>query len=126
MNMIMWHGPGGGGRGGRGRRVGSAAAARVGLTDGTNGTAAASMPPPSESEGPQYSPRLLWANTRTTWHGFRRVLALVWESNALLTGSLALLNLAQGALPAARVWISKLLIDEVVNPVKDGTGATAL
>ncbi len=122
--MVMWHGPGG--RGGRGRRLGSAAAARVGLTDGTNGTATPALAPPPAGEGPQYSPRMLWANARTTWRGFVRVLGLVWEANAPLTASLAILNLAQGALPAARVWISKLLIDEVVAAVTNGTGTAAL
>ena len=38
----------------------------------------------------------------------------------------AVLNLAQGALPAARVWISKLLIDAVVAAVTTGTGTAAL
>lgn len=69
---------------------------------------------------------MLWANARTTWRGFVRVLGLVWEANAPLTASLAILNLAQGALPAARVWISKLLIDEVVAAVTNGTGTAAL
>src|SRR5215831_6193830 len=125
MNMIMWHGPGGGG--GRGRRVGSAAAARVGLTDSVNGAGPQALPPPDlKSEGPQLSPRMLWSNAKTTWRGFRRVLALVWEANALLTASLAVLNLAQGALPAARVWVSKVLIDEVVAAVSNGAGTAAL
>jgi ATP-binding cassette subfamily B protein len=124
--MIMWHGPGPGGGGGRGRRVGSAAAARVGLTD-TNGTAAQALPPPEPvPEGPHFSPRVVWTNARTTWRGFRRVLALVWDANAALTGSLALLNLVQGFLPAWRVWISKLLIDEVVAAVSNGSGLAAL
>jgi len=42
----------------------------------------------------------LWANAGTTWHGFRRVLALVWEANPGLTLALALLvpfeQLAEG------------------------------
>src|SRR5258708_27071230 len=121
--MISYHGPGGGGRGG-GRRN-SAAGARVGLVDKTNGTAlpAPELPPPS---GPGFTPRALWSNAGTTWHGFRRVLALVWDANAPLTLSLAILNLAQGGLPAARVWVSKLLIDAVVNAVSTGFGTAAL
>ncbi len=124
--MIIWHGPGPGGGGRRGRRVGSAAAARVGLSD-TNGTAAQALPPPeSVPEGPQFSPRVVWANAKTTWRGFRRVLGLVWDANAPLTASLALLNLVQGFIPAMRVWISKLLIDEVVAAVSNGSGMAAL
>jgi ATP-binding cassette subfamily B protein len=124
MNMISYHGPGGGGRGGGGRRN-SAAGARVGLVDKTNGTALPTpeLPPPG---GPGFTPRALWANAGTTWHGFRRVLALVWDANAALTLSLAILNLAQGGLPAARVWVSKLLIDAVVSAVSTGSGTAAL
>ena len=124
---MIWQG----GPPGRGRRLGSAAAARVGLTDapttnGANGTAAHGVPGPQLDGGPGLTPRVLWANTRTTWHGFRRVLGLVWDANAPLTVSLALLNLVQGFLPAMRVWVSKLLIDEVVAAVSSGTGLQAM
>src|SRR4029453_15320576 len=122
----MWHGPGPGGGGRRGRRIGAAAAARVGLTD-PNGTAARALPPAEPlPEGPQFSLRVIWANARTTWRGFRRVLALVGGGNAALHPRLALLNLVQGFLPAWRVWISKLLIDEVVAAVSNGSGLAAL
>src|SRR6266508_3208533 len=120
--MMVFGGPGGGGR--RGRRN-SAAGARVGLVDRANGTNGQYAPPPTDG-GPNYSPRALWANAKTTWHGFRRVLLLVWDANAWLTFWLALLNIAQGGLPAARVWISKLLIDEVVAAVSNGSGTQAL
>src|SRR5438270_119156 len=111
--MMDFHGSGGG-RGGRGRRN-SAAGARVGLTDRANGANGTHLgAPPGAADGPSYSPGALWQNASTTWHGFKRVLLLVWEANAGLTLSLAVLNLAQGGLPAARVWISKLLIDAVV------------
>ncbi|HEY3063857.1 MAG TPA: hypothetical protein VGL99_33215, partial [Chloroflexota bacterium] len=128
----MWHGPGGGPGGrGRGRRLGSAAAARVGLTDtpganGTNGATPHPLPGPDFEDTPRMTPRMVWANAKTTWHGFRRVLGLVWDANAPLTLSLAVLNLVQGGLPAARVWISKLLIDEVVAAVGTGSGTQAL
>jgi len=72
------------------------------------------------------TPAALWANARTTWSGFRRVLALVWDANPGLTLALAVLNLLQGGLPAARVWISKLLVDAVVNAVTTGSGTAAL
>jgi ATP-binding cassette subfamily B protein len=122
---MMYHGPGGpgGGRGGRSRRNG-AAVARVGLTDRANGGPKAAPTPPAS--GPALRPRALWANAGATWHGFRRVLALVWAANPGLTLALAILNLAQGALPAARVWIAKLLIDAVVAAVSTGTGVAAL
>src|SRR5438128_774921 len=122
--MMIFHGPGGHG-GGRGRRLGTAAAARVGLTDHANGTAAPASPPPAPS-GPAMTPAALWASAGTTWHGFRRVLGLVWDANPWLTLSLALFNLLQGGLPAARVWISKLLVDAVVAAVTTGSGTAAL
>ena len=59
-------------------------------------------------------------------YSFRRVLALVWDANPGLTLALAILNLLQGGLPAATVWISKLLIDAVVGAVTTGIGTAAL
>ena len=120
MNDVVWHGRGGG----RGRRLGSAAAARVGLTDATNGTA--TPPPELPPNAPGFTFGALWTNAGTTWRGFRRVLALVWEANPGLTLALAVLNLAQGGLPAARVWVSKLLVDAVVAAVTTGSGTSAL
>jgi ATP-binding cassette subfamily B protein len=85
------------------------------------------LPPPVPATGgPQMTPRVVWGNAKTTWRGFRRVLGLVWEADAFLTASLAALNLAQGLLPALRVWVSKLLIDEVVAAVSSGAGVSAL
>src|SRR5947209_7130532 len=124
---MMMYGPhgGGGGRGGRGRRLNSAAAARVGLTDRTNGAQTPLVEPAAPSGGPSFNPRALWDNAGATWHGFRRVLALVWDANRGLTLGLAILNLLQGGLPAARVWVSKLLIDAVVAAVSSGSGTDA-
>jgi ATP-binding cassette subfamily B protein len=125
---MMTYGPRGGGRNGRGRRLNSAAAARVGLTDKTNGTATPGLPEPAPpaTDGQGFSPGAMWANAGSTWYGFRRVLALVWDANPALTASLAILNLLQGGLPAAQVWISKLLIDAVVGAVSSGSGTSAL
>src|SRR5919202_5936388 len=122
--MIQFHPWDGGGWGrGRRRRNGTATATRVGLTDGlsTNG-----HDPSSEPSGAGWSPRALWQNARVTWQGFRRVLGLVWEANPGLTLALALFNLAQGGLPALRVWVSKLLIDAVVAAWSSGAGLSAL
>jgi ATP-binding cassette, subfamily B, bacterial len=123
--MMIWHDLAGGGRG-RGRRLGSAAAARVGLTD-RNGTASSGPAPmPVDGAGPQFSPRAMWANAGQTWQGFRRVLGLVWEANPGLTTALAVLNVLQGGLPAARAWIAKVLVDVVVAAVSTSTGTAAL
>jgi ATP-binding cassette subfamily B protein len=121
--MMMWHE--GGGRGGRGRRVGSAAAARVGLVDRTNGHGSEpSGTPPVETT--PFKVSMLWGNAVSTWRGFRRVLGLVWEARPGLTLALAALNLLQGGLPALRVWISALLIDAVVAAVTSGVGMGAI
>src|SRR5689334_9808005 len=119
--MMMYHGRNG--RGPGARRARHEAAARVGLTD-ANGTAYTAALP--LSGGPGLSPKAIIANARTTWSGFRRVLRLVWDANPGLTLSLAVLNLVQGAVPAARVWLSKLLVDAVVGAVTSGNGTAAL
>src|SRR5579871_180293 len=124
---MMYGGPGGPRQARRARRE---AAARVGLTDASsaNGTTlpATGMPPASLGGGPRYSFRTLWRSAGTTWTGFRRVLALVWDANPGLTLALAVLNLLQGAVPALRVWLSKLLVDAVVSAVTTGAGTQAL
>lgn len=120
--MMYWH------QGGRGRRFrgdSESAPTRVGLTDRRNGHTPVGGPPPTDN-GPRLSPHALWDNSRTTWRGFVRVLGLVWEANWALTVSLAALNLALGAMPAARVWVAKLLVDAVVEAVTSGSGAAAL
>jgi ATP-binding cassette, subfamily B, bacterial len=124
--MMMYHGPNGHGRGPGARRARREAAARVGLTDSTNGTSHSAGLPEVQASGPSMSPGTLWTNARTTWHGFRRVLALVWDANPALTLSLALLNLLQGGVPAAQVWLSKLLVDAVVGAVTTGAGTAVL
>jgi ATP-binding cassette subfamily B protein len=122
--MIQFHPWDGGGWGGRRRRRnGTAKAARVGLTDALNSNG---HEPAADTSGGGWNPRALWSNARVTWQGFRRVLGLVWEANPGLTLALAFLNLAQGGLPALRVWISKLLIDAVVAAWTNGSGLAAL
>jgi ATP-binding cassette subfamily B protein len=121
--VIVWHDGPGGGR--RGRRL-TAAGARVGLVDRANGhTQRPPGGPPGEG-GPPFTLSMLWRNAGATWHGFRRVLRLVWEAKPGLTVALAALNLVQGATPAARVWISALLIDAVVAAVTSGVGTDAV
>jgi ATP-binding cassette, subfamily B, bacterial len=106
--------------------VGSAAAARVGLVDRTNGNGAEPASGPPIEGAPPFSLGMLWRNAGTTWQGFRRVLGLVWEARPALTLALALLNLVQGVIPATRVWISALLVDTVVAAVSNGVGVAAV
>lgn len=118
---MMWMGGGPHGAG-RGRPSRSMPVAHVGLTD-RDGTA---PPPRPAPEAPPLSTRMLWSNGRQTWQGFRRVLGLVWDASPGLTLALAVLNLLQGGLPAAGVWVSKVLVDVVVAAVSSGTGTAAL
>src|SRR5690348_5228514 len=94
------------GRNGRAER--ERARSRVGLT-GEIAPEVTLGPPPEPGGG--WNPRQLWQNTRATWSGFRRVLALVWEAQPGLTIAMAALSVLQGGLPALRVWLAKLLID---------------
>ena len=107
----------------RGAGACRAAAARVGLSGPAGPVAPPEGPEPGDTP---WSPRAMWRNASMTWAGTRRVLALVWEANRGLTVGLAALNLVQGALPAARAWLAKLLIDEVVAAVTTGAGVGAL
>lgn len=124
--MSVFHAPGPGGPGRR-RRDGrtdesKARAARVGLTGATGGDALLGAP----TDEPGWRPGDLPRHARTTWTGFRRVLGLVWEANPTLTLALAALNVIMGAAPAARIWLAKLLIDEVVAGVTSGAGLAVL
>ncbi len=121
--MMIYHGPNGPRAGRRARRE---AAARVGLTDHANGTTLPATAPSAEAGGPSLTPRAVWANAKTTWRGFRRVLALVWEANRGLTLALAILNLLQGGIPAAQAILTKLLVDAVVGAVTTGSGTAVL
>jgi ATP-binding cassette, subfamily B, bacterial len=121
--MIWMDGPGGVRRGGRRN---SKAGARVGLTDALSTRPVEVNGSTGDAPKPDWSPKNIAASARTTWIGFRRILALVWEANPGFTVALAALNLIQGAIPAARVYLAKLLIDSVVAAVAAGAGLGAL
>ncbi|HET7038126.1 MAG TPA: ABC transporter ATP-binding protein [Thermomicrobiaceae bacterium] len=64
----------------------------------------------------------LWRILRTAPSGLSRTLRLVWETSHRLTAAMAAVTVAQAMLPAAQVWLSKLIIDAVVDGIR--TGAT--
>src|SRR5215213_9297311 len=57
---------------------------------------------------------------RETWRSIVRVMALVWATSPKLTLALAGATLLQSITPAAQVWLTGRLIDEVVAGVQSG------
>ncbi|MEL7310754.1 MAG: ABC transporter ATP-binding protein [Pseudomonadota bacterium] len=57
----------------------------------------------------------------------RKALTLVWTTSRPLTLAFGLLTLVAGLLPAAMAWVGQLIVDAVVDAIRNGTGpATAL
>ena len=54
----------------------------------------------------------------------RRALELVWSTNRTLTVALALLTLLAGVLPASVAYVGALIVDAVVNAMRNGGAAT--
>jgi len=57
-------------------------------------------------------------NVRGTAAGVPRVLALVWRASKKLTLLMAVMTIAQAAVPVSQVYLSKLLIDAVVHAIR--------
>lgn len=70
-----------------------------------------------ESEGPRQ--RIVRA-VQGTARSMLQVLRLVGSTHAPLTVTLAILTLARSVVPAAEVWLTKLVIDTVVKAVQSG------
>ena len=60
---------------------------------------------------------------RGTAAGVPRVLALVWKADRKQTLLLAVMTIAQAAVPASQVYLSKLLIDAVVKAIRHSGGS---
>src|SRR3954469_23074614 len=56
-------------------------------------------------------------NARATMQGVPRALSLVWDTHKGFTITMALLTVLQGIIPTLSAWISKLLIDAVVQSI---------
>ena len=67
---------------------------------------------------PPVSPRLMLRDLGAT-------LGLVWEANRLQTVLIATLSVVQALLPAATLWVAKLLLDAVAAAIAGELGAAA-
>jgi ATP-binding cassette subfamily B protein len=70
-------------------------------------------------------PELDWSARLTSLRNVRPLLRMVWETSPPLVLTSAVLRLARALLPAAMLWVSKLIIDGVVGRISRGTGSVA-
>lgn len=66
---------------------------------------------------------VLRQNVAAALSGIPRVLRLVWDTSPRLSLAMGTLSVAQAAIPASQVWLSKLIIDAVVAAIKTGGAA---
>jgi ATP-binding cassette subfamily B protein len=79
--------------------------------------------PEEEDTGPKtFSERLqnLKKNARVTMSGAPRAFGLVWSTHKALTISMGVFSVLFGVLPSASAWVSKLVIDGVVEAINRG------
>ena len=71
------------------------------------------MPPPPHPNGrPE---RLTWRERFAAMRYVPAMLALVWQTDRLLTAATAVLRVTRAFVPVALLWIGKLIIDEVIR-----------
>lgn len=82
---------------------------------------------PARRPRPSEEPAGRWAKVartiRGTVAGVPRVLAMVWKADRKLTVLMAVMTIAQAAIPASQVYLAKLLIDAVVKAIRHAGGA---
>ncbi len=76
-------------------------------------------PRPPKKAAEELSWRDRWASLRNV----RPLLRLVWETSPPLVVASVVLRLCRALLPVATLWVSKLILDGVVNLVKGKTGS---
>src|SRR5689334_22079075 len=59
--------------------------------------------------------RLTWRERFAAMRYVPALLALVWETDRLLTLATAVLRIVRAFVPVATLWIGKLIIDEVIR-----------
>ncbi len=74
----------------------------------------------SEGTERQSARDVLRQNVQAAMSGIPRVLRLVWDTSPRLSLAMGSLSVAQAAIPASQVWLSKLIIDAVVAAIKSG------
>src|SRR5579862_6134873 len=65
-----------------------------------------------------------WRRVSMAMAGVPRLLALVWRTDRLQTLNLAVVTIAQSAIPALSVLATQNIIDAVVNAVRSGGQAS--
>jgi ATP-binding cassette, subfamily B, bacterial len=68
---------------------------------------------------------LSWRMRLASLRNVRPLLAMVWETSPPLVLATAFLRLIRALLPAATLWVSKLILDAVVARISRGTGNLA-
>ena len=71
---------------------------------------------------PRPAQELSWRDRLASLRNVRPLLAMVWETSPPLVLTTAFLRLVRALLPAAMLWISKLILDAVVARISRGTG----
>src|SRR5579864_9564314 len=72
---------------------------------------------------PRPARELSWRARFNSLRNVRPLLAMVWETSPPLVVTSAFLRLVRALLPAAMLWVSKLIIDAVVGRISRGTGS---
>ncbi|HEU4326486.1 MAG TPA: ABC transporter ATP-binding protein [Roseiflexaceae bacterium] len=54
-----------------------------------------------------------WDEAAPVWRSLPWTLGLIWRSHRPATALIALVTLLQGAVPAAQLWVTKLLVDQI-------------
>jgi ATP-binding cassette subfamily B protein len=74
------------------------------------------MTHPAPSPSPNGRPeRLTWGERFAAMRYVPALLALVWQTDRLLTAATAVLRVIRAFVPVATLWIGKLIIDEVIR-----------
>src|SRR5579871_787237 len=64
-----------------------------------------------------------WRTRLASLRNVRPVMAMIWETSPPLVLATAFLRLLRALLPAATLWVSKLILDAVVGRISRGTGS---
>src|SRR6516165_2376332 len=73
---------------------------------------------------PPKPPReLSWRARLGSMRNIRPLLGMVWETSQPLVCATATLRLIRALMPAAMLWVSKLILDAVVGRISRGTGS---
>jgi ATP-binding cassette, subfamily B, bacterial len=63
-----------------------------------------------------------WRTRLASMRNIRPLLRMVWETSPALVSATTLLRLVRALLPLAMLWVSKLILDGVVNWIRRGNG----